>query len=1283
MVLAAAMKPAREPSESAQPEREGRNPGAVPTSSTSGGGGGTMPAPAAPAGGAPTLHPHHQLLHNFLWKESSKYPLGEVRGNDRMELFKYFISASSGKKLCAAKFLEANPFAVNTHLGGGTPNPLLPSPASVQLAQLQAQLTLHRLKLAQNAVTSNSAAATVLNQVLSKVAMSQPLFNPLRNAAMISPPHGHTGAHQLGPGLPNARFPSGGIPFPPPSTAMAPIAAASMGQVGSMPNSQSSVTVHSFGNAMPHPPNQQAVVMGLHKPGPMPPAGGFYDYNKPNPPGAPVYIVETDQCDFMNNISHSGSVAGTTAEGHYVMSGQPKLDCQPGFQKDFYLSNSHGQNSVVVSSSGFTSNLSLKAHQHGSQKQHQTSANQWDNTVNFSGKNKPDHIASSVVWPPTSQPYEVRNELYNPEEPTSDTKYSPSPFSQFNNINKQGSSNSQVIQKQDLNQQGSMAQRRHLQPHELNDFHGIPPLHLPHVCTICDKKIFNLKDWELHIKGKMHIQNCMLYSENTGIRCIGNSSEGTLVSSPNNNTLFNPPNNQDYASAIGPVYTSSAPLNPGPAFSSPLPGAKFPQKKPVPSRVVHICNLPEGSCTETDVINLGIPFGKVTNYILMKSTNQAFLEMAYSEAAQAMVQFYKETPAMINDDKLLIRISKRYKELQLKKPGKDVEAIIYDIHTQRERVIYKDSDRYRTERTRSRSPVSRSLSPPSHNTSFTSCSSSHSPLVTTRADWGNGREPRDQPLYPRREEEREAGPRRDNGDMRRDRTDLWVHERKHYPRLLDREEVDDRMEGSRGYREKHSKHCSPGGLHLSSSHKNRDDEYHRKEPRLKSEKYSKPQPHDALVKAKRREEGRSREGRGSHTEDSSKDSCSDHRSSKTSESSRQKHSGEKIRNKKGEKDRDGKEDSSEDGAAEEKEVSEVEKQEQRIQKGATSHRKLKESEGPEMKTSSNIQEESCESEAEGETWYPANMEELVTVDEVGEEDFIIEPDITEFEEIVPVESKDNSGCLASSPLRICKEETESSCVLSKNTDCNSTSEESTMEMSLSSTKEIESLSSSCFDKVKDKMNVKENDQQKPTEDLEETSKDEAKPHDEQAKLGERCSEENFHPEDQCTSSDDPAEDVSEVPHKSTSEINQMESQEDCSMNTSEDESPEIKDCQENLVPANSGYQEIKSPKYQEMESKQDHSLPSWGQEDVFSELGIPLGVEFVVPRTGFYCKLCGLFYTSEETAKTTHCRSTVHYKNLQKYLSQLAEETLKLSEHDSSVTQEDAGIVPQFEKKKL
>lgn len=46
------------------------------------------------------------------------------------------------------------------------------------------------------------------------------------------------------------------------------------------------------------------------------------------------------------------------------------------------------------------------------------------------------------------------------------------------------------------------------------------------------------------------------------------------------------------------------------------------------------------------------------------------------------------------------------------------------------------------------------------------------------------------------------------------------------------------------------------------------------------------------------------------------------------------------------------------------------------------------------------------SEPEGDNWYPTNMEELVTVDEVGEEDFIMEPDIPELEDIVPIDQKD-------------------------------------------------------------------------------------------------------------------------------------------------------------------------------------------------------------------------------------------------------------------------------------
>lgn len=67
--------------------------------------------------------------------------------------------------------------------------------------------------------------------------------------------------------------------------------------------------------------------------------------------------------------------------------------------------------------------------------------------------------------------------------------------------------------------------------------------------------------------------------------------------------------------------------------------------------------------------------GMITEMI--RSPSQAFLEMAYVEAAQAMVQYYQLTPAMINNQKLLIRMSKRYKELQLKvKKNKNKTQVI-------------------------------------------------------------------------------------------------------------------------------------------------------------------------------------------------------------------------------------------------------------------------------------------------------------------------------------------------------------------------------------------------------------------------------------------------------------------------------------------------------------------------------------------------------------------------------------------------------------------------------
>ncbi|KPP74060.1 zinc finger protein 638-like [Scleropages formosus] len=64
--------------------------------------------------------------------------------------------------------------------------------------------------------------------------------------------------------------------------------------------------------------------------------------------------------------------------------------------------------------------------------------------------------------------------------------------------------------------------------------------------------------------------------------------------------------------------------------------------------------------------------------------------------------------------------------------------------------------------------------------------------------------------------------------------------------------------------------------------------------------------------------------------------------------------------------------------------------------------------------------------------------------------------------------------------------------------------------------------------------------------------------------------------------------------------------------------------------------------------------------------GHPVGLEFVIPKTGFFCKLCSLFYGSEEAAKKVHCSSLKHYQNVEKYLQKLK------AQQSSSSTQSSA-----------
>ena len=81
-----------------------------------------------------------------------------------------------------------------------------------------------------------------------------------------------------------------------------------------------------------------------------------------------------------------------------------------------------------------------------------------------------------------------------------------------------------------------------------------------------------------------------------------------------------------------------------------------------PSRVIHIRNIPS-DVSEAEVIHLGIPFGRVTNVLVLKGKNQAFLEMEDESAAVAMVNYFTSCAATLRERSVYVQYS-NHRELK-------------------------------------------------------------------------------------------------------------------------------------------------------------------------------------------------------------------------------------------------------------------------------------------------------------------------------------------------------------------------------------------------------------------------------------------------------------------------------------------------------------------------------------------------------------------------------------------------------------------------------------------
>ncbi|NXU52949.1 PTBP3 protein, partial [Turnix velox] len=81
-----------------------------------------------------------------------------------------------------------------------------------------------------------------------------------------------------------------------------------------------------------------------------------------------------------------------------------------------------------------------------------------------------------------------------------------------------------------------------------------------------------------------------------------------------------------------------------------------------PSRVLHLREIPR-DVTEAEVLALGLPFGKVTNLLMLKGKSQALMEMISEETATNMMNYYSTVTPQLHDQPVCLEYS-YYHELK-------------------------------------------------------------------------------------------------------------------------------------------------------------------------------------------------------------------------------------------------------------------------------------------------------------------------------------------------------------------------------------------------------------------------------------------------------------------------------------------------------------------------------------------------------------------------------------------------------------------------------------------
>ncbi|XP_070588804.1 matrin-3 isoform X1 [Erythrolamprus reginae] len=196
----------------------------------------------------------------------------------------------------------------------------------------------------------------------------------------------------------------------------------------------------------------------------------------------------------------------------------------------------------------------------------------------------------------------------------------------------------------------------------VEDFHGLLPKGYPHLCSICDIPVHSNKEWNQHINGASHSRRCQLlleiYPEWNPDNDTGHGLGDPFMlqsTNPAPGILGPPP---------PPFPLGGSPIVPR-AGNGTMQGPRHMQKGRVEtSRVVHIMDFQRGKNLRYQLLQLVKPFGIITNHLILNKINEAFIEMATTEDAQAAVEYYSTAPALVFGKPVRVHLSQKYKRIK-------------------------------------------------------------------------------------------------------------------------------------------------------------------------------------------------------------------------------------------------------------------------------------------------------------------------------------------------------------------------------------------------------------------------------------------------------------------------------------------------------------------------------------------------------------------------------------------------------------------------------------------